>query len=193
MHSTLAILGLQLPRRELEALEMAYGAPGPGDSTTAPSSFFRYRAFCADISELEAAARKEKEPRRCADLPLAKLLNAIKAKARSRRLELFDAFAEKHRGGKGGRVRRSTMLRTMQALGFLLKDSEIDILCKAFCDDRGFDYRRFCLVADPNMAEGEEVKAKIQPAANNVYFNIHGEVVPHPTLRRPASSPLLRH
>ncbi|CAK9065095.1 Hypothetical protein SCF082_LOCUS33390, partial [Durusdinium trenchii] len=211
MRTVLAILGLDLQRAELEALDKAYDSVGPGDAATDPRTFFRYGDFCADIARMEVAvASKTDGPRRfskfSANSPLASLLNMIKAKARSRRLELFTAFAERNRGGIRFRVRRSTMLRIMHALGFLLKDIEVDRLCEAFSaspvgDEAGFDYYRFCKVVDPFMAahapdwQKEKTKtAKPREArTTTMYFNFSNEVVPHPKLSRPASAPHFRH
>eukprot|EP00913_Durusdinium_trenchii_P027319 g25630.t1 len=187
MRTVLAILGLDLQRAELEALDKAYDSVGPGDAATDPRTFFRYGDFCADIARMEVAvASKTDGPQRfskfSANSPLASLLNMIKAKARSRRLELFTAFAERNRGGIRFRVRRSTMLRIMHALGFLLKET-----WEAVVDP-------FMAAHAPDWQKEKTKTAKPREArTTTMYFNFSNEVVPHPKLSRPASAPHFRH
>jgi len=199
MRSTLTILGLDLQRAELEVLEKAYSSIGPGDAATDPRSFFRYRDFCKDVSRLEAAkAQKNGSRRSSANSQLTRLVNIIKSKARSRRLEFYDAFKERNKGGIRGRVRRSTLLRVMHALGFPLTDPEVDTLCEGFSDEMGFNYYKFCSAVDPFMAtipEKMEKAKKIAPIQipTTVYFDSSKQVVPHPAkLIRPSSAPQFR-
>lgn len=200
MRSTLAILGLDLQRAELEVLEKAYSSIGPGDAATDPRNFFRYRDFCKDVGRLEAAkaAQKDGSQRSSSNSRLTKLVNIIKSKARARRLELYDAFLERNRGGIRGRVRRSTVLRVMHALGFPLTDLEVDTLCEGFSDEMGFNYYKFCSAVDPFMVtthEKTEKAKKIAPIQipTTVYFDASNRVVPHPgKMIRPSSAPQFR-
>ncbi|CAE7198528.1 unnamed protein product [Symbiodinium sp. CCMP2592] len=191
MRSALAIAGLDLLAAELQVLEETYSATGPGDSKDDPKTYFRYRDFCADVSLKEAPKPKSDSSRAKSSAPLTKLISTIKAKARTRRLELLSAFADRSSGSVAGRVRRSALLRVMHMLGFPLTDLEVDLLCGAFSDDMGFNYLRFCSVVDPFMAPADESKKTVQPPPS-IYFDFAGRVVPHPSLSRPASAPQLR-
>merc|ERR1712167_272806 len=93
---------------------------------------------------------------------LAKLEEGIRSRIHKRRILVrpeFHFYDSSHRG----HVTRRQFARVMDALGFQMDQTALDLLCAAYCDlgnHTDFNYMDFCKSCDPPSEEDGEAMAQ---------------------------------
>lgn len=169
---------------------------------------FCYAAFCADVDSAFTVNGLEKQPLARITMTdasstiharrnyitmaeeqkeaLARLEEGIRARIRTRRILVrpeFHHYDTTHRG----HVTRKQFARCMDALGFQMDQSSLDLLCLAYCDlgnHIDFNYHDFCKTCDPPSQEDGEAMAQenapYRPHKSSEYFDARGRIHPQP-------------
>lgn len=176
--------------------------PSTKRPTSAMSGTLRYKVHIGDAENEQ----------------LQDLKNRMRAKALLRRMELktiFDDFNRRTGIAVAGHVTSSQVPRILAMLGFVLSDTQVDLLLQAYCDTQdgqGFNYMEFCVDIDPFFVENALGRSRTRPCSatsggttgidsesstrssspvgpTTVYFDYRGKVVPR---SRPNSAPHCR-